>query len=46
MRCFLDANPRGKHGRIDYRLEDLGLDAAERRRSLRFYQERFGVPDE
>ena len=46
MRAFMDANPRGKHGRIDYRLEDVGLDRAERRRALRFYQDRFGVPDE
>ena len=43
---FLAANPRGKHGLIDYRLSDVGLDAGERRRALRFYQERFGVPDE
>lgn len=46
IRAYTDANPRGKHGSIDYRLEDLGLDAAERRRRLRFYQDRFGVPDE
>jgi hypothetical protein len=26
--------------------EDFGLDAGERRASLRFYQERFGVSDE
>ena len=43
---FLAANPRGKHGLIDYRLADVWLDADERRRALRFYQERFGVPDE
>jgi hypothetical protein len=29
-----------------YRLDDFRLDADERRASLRFYQERFGVPDE
>jgi hypothetical protein len=29
-----------------YRLDDFLLDADERRLALRFYQERFGVPDE
>lgn len=43
MRAFLDANPLGKHGRIRYRLEDVGLDPAEQREALRFYQERFDV---
>jgi hypothetical protein len=46
LRAFLDANPKGRHGAIDYRLEDLGLDAAERRAALGFYCERFGVPRE
>jgi len=46
MRAFVRENPRGKRGRIEYRLEDFGLDRAERRRALRFYQERFAVPDE
>ncbi len=46
MRAFLAANPRGKHGVHNYRLEDFGLDAAERRAALRFYQQRFNVPDE
>ena len=46
MRAYLGGHARGRLGAIDYRLEDFGLDAAERRRSLRFYQERFGVPDE
>jgi hypothetical protein len=46
MRAFLAANPRGKHGSHDYRLEDFGLDLAERRRALAFYCERFGVPAE
>lgn len=45
-RAFMDANPRGKLGRVEYRLEDFGLEPAERRRALRFYQERFDVPDE
>jgi hypothetical protein len=42
----LAASPRGKHGSVAYRLEDFGVDAAERRRALRFYQERFGIADE
>jgi Sulfotransferase family len=46
IRAFMDANPRGKHGTIDYRLEDVGLDPAERRAALRFYSDRFGVEDE
>lgn len=44
--AFQDANPRGKHGSVEYHLEDVGLDEASRRASLRFYQERFSVPDE
>ena len=40
------ANPRGKHGTVAYRLDDFGVDAAERRRALRFYQERFVIADE
>lgn len=43
IRDFLDDNPKGKHGSVDYRLDDLGLDPAERREALRFYVERFGV---
>lgn len=46
IRGYLDASPRGRHGSIDYRLEDLGLDARERRERLRFYSERFAVPEE
>jgi hypothetical protein len=46
IRAFMDANPRGKHGTIDYRLEDVGLDAAERRAALRFYRDYFDVEEE
>ncbi len=46
VRAFQDANPKGRHGTIDYRLEDLGLDAGERRAALRFYCERFDVSSE
>ena len=40
---FLTDNPKGKHGLVDYRLEDLGIDLEERREALAFYTERFGV---
>jgi hypothetical protein len=43
IRAFMDANPRGKHGTIDYRLADVGLDESERRAALRFYSDHFGV---
>jgi hypothetical protein len=46
VRAFLADNPKGKHGTIDYRLEDLGLDARELRERLRFYCERFAVSSE
>jgi hypothetical protein len=46
IRAFMDANPRGKHGTIEYRLEDVGLDPAERRAALRFYSDHFGVEEE
>lgn len=40
------AKPHGRHGRIDYRLEDFGLDAAVLRERTRAYAERFGVRPE
>jgi len=46
VHSFMAANPRGRLGRIEYHLEDFGLDPRERRQALRFYQERFDVPDE
>jgi hypothetical protein len=46
MREYMAANPRGKHGSVAYCLEDFGIDPVERRRTLRFYQERFGIPDD
>jgi hypothetical protein len=46
VRAYLDAHPKGQHGRIDYRLEDLGLDPRERRAALAFYCERFELPSE
>ena len=44
--AYVDRHARGRMGRIDYRLEDFGLEAAERRKALAHYQERFEVPDE
>jgi hypothetical protein len=46
MQSFMDEHPRGKFGGIRYDLADFGLDPAERRRALRFYTDRFGVPEE
>jgi hypothetical protein len=46
IRAFKDSNPKGKHGSVLYRLEDLGLDPDERRETLWFYQEFFGIPAE
>jgi len=46
IRAFMDANPRGKHGTIDYRLADVGLELAERRAALRFYRDYFDVEEE
>jgi hypothetical protein len=43
---YRDGHRPGRHGTIVYRLDDFLLDADERRTALRFYQERFGVPDE
>ena len=40
------AHPRGRHGRLAYRLHDLGLERAELRERFRYYQEAFDVPDE
>jgi hypothetical protein len=46
MEAFHAANPRGKYGRIQYHLEDLGLSEGLIRDRLGFYQDHFGVPDE
>jgi hypothetical protein len=46
MQSFMDEHPRGKFGGIRYDLADFDLDAAERRRALRFYTDRFGVTEE
>ena len=46
MATFMADHPRGKFGGVVYELSDFGLDAAELRRALRFYVERFGVTEE
>ncbi|HLG91861.1 MAG TPA: sulfotransferase [Acidimicrobiales bacterium] len=46
MEEFGRLHPRGRHGSVAYDLGDFSLDPEERRRALRFYSERFGVPDE
>ncbi|MBM4381810.1 MAG: sulfotransferase [Deltaproteobacteria bacterium] len=43
---YVATHPRGLHGTVVYDLADFGVDAAERRRALRFYQERFAIADE
>jgi hypothetical protein len=45
IRRYLDAKPKGKHGKFDYERADAEQIAAERER-FRAYQEYFGVPDE
>jgi hypothetical protein len=46
MRTWLDANHTKKQSTHHYDLRDFGLEPAERRRALRFYSERFDVPDD
>ena len=40
------SNPRGRHGRLAYRLGDLGLDRDELRARFAWYCDRFDVPEE
>ena len=40
------ATPAASSAASVYDLADFGLDPAERRRALRFYTDRFGVPEE
>ncbi|SEG71103.1 Sulfotransferase family protein [Thermomonospora echinospora] len=46
MEAYMAEHPRGRHGRVDYRLADIGLDLAERRSALAPYAERFGTKEE
>ena len=44
LQAFLDANPRGKHGRIVYNLrEDFGVEPTQLRSRFDFYFDRFPV---
>ena len=43
MRSYLDANPRGGHGKHEFALSDYGLNESELRGRFAFYAERFGV---
>lgn len=47
LQAYLDANPRGKHGRVVYDLPgDFGVTADELHPRFEFYRERFGVTQE
>ena len=46
MAAFMAEHPRGRHGAVVYDLDQFGLDAAERRKTLAFYSQRFGVTPE
>lgn len=47
LQAYLDANPRGKHGRVVYDLAgDFGVDPAELHRRFAFYRDAFGVQEE
>jgi len=46
IRSYLAAKPRGKHGRHEYRIEDMDVDVAQERERFRAYQERYSIPSE
>jgi hypothetical protein len=46
MQAHVDANPKGKHGRHAYALEEWGLSAEAVRERFRPYSERFGLAGE
>jgi hypothetical protein len=41
MKNYMESHPQGRHGRIDYRPEDVGLDSAALRARFSFYVDRF-----
>ena len=41
MSDYMREHPQGRHGRVDYRAEDIGLDARDLERRFRFYSDRF-----
>lgn len=44
IQAFLAANPKGKPGRHEYSLEELGLSVAGVREQFRDYAERYAIP--
>ena len=44
MKALLASNPKGKHGRHVYSLEEFGLTEPQVREHFRDYCERFGIP--
>ncbi|MEO3788395.1 sulfotransferase [Actinocorallia sp. B10E7] len=46
MATYMAEHGRGRHGTVAYRLDDLGLDPAERRSALAHYAARFGTREE
>jgi len=44
MRAYLSGNPKGKHGKHEYALEEYGLTKEGVRRHFRDYVERFRIP--
>ena len=43
MQAWLDANPPGRHGRHDYRLDDYGIELDEVRELFGDYAQRHGL---
>ena len=46
MAAYVNEHPRGRFGRIDYKLSDFDLEADEVRQRLAFYVDRFGIEQE
>ena len=46
MDAYMREHPRGRFGRIAYKLADFGLDAGEIRRRFSFYVDRFHIQEE
>jgi hypothetical protein len=44
MQATLDANPKGKHGKHEYRLEDYGLTREAIHQHFKTYTDRFNIP--
>lgn len=44
MAAWIADNAQAKHGRHDYAAEDFGLDVADLRQRLAFYQARYNIP--